>query len=174
MSIDYPVSENAAVLENKNRIRSRARAYSRRGILSQDDLEQEGMIGVILAYRRFDKTAGFSFRTYSYQAICRSMRRAMRDNARLELHHTDSMETPIGDGVCIADTLISPDPSPEELVAKKQLLNKIGPADLALLELRSSGKTVREIAGLLDVSKSLAALRVSDTVSRAQLLMETA
>jgi len=172
MSIDYPANENAAVLESKKRIRNRALAYSRRGILSQEDLEQEGMIGLILAYRRFDKTAGFSFRSYSMQAICRSMRRAMGSKeTRLEL---DSMETPTGDGKCIGDTLISPDPSPEELVARKQLLNKIGPADLALLELRSSGKTVREIAGLLDVSKSLAALRVSDTVSRAQLLAETA
>lgn len=52
--------------------------------MEQDDLIQEGMIGLLAAIKTFDDSKGASFKTYAYTCVDNSMQTALRKYNRLK------------------------------------------------------------------------------------------
>lgn len=59
-----------------------ARRYARYGIVSFEDLYQEGVVGLLLAVSRFRPDHGATFNTFAYYWICGRMTRAIAKASR--------------------------------------------------------------------------------------------
>ena len=124
-------SVNELVLAHEPLVRKMARNFSRYGV-EVDDLVQEGNIGLIVAASKFDPDKGFRFSTYamfwirqkmqetvflSGSMVRRPMTKAYKSGFFRNRPSADvSIQTPVGDGLTYEDTLVSPDPRPDEIV----------------------------------------------------------
>ncbi|HLV79559.1 MAG TPA: sigma-70 family RNA polymerase sigma factor [Chthonomonadaceae bacterium] len=78
---EYEQAREALIRANRGLVASIARRYQDRG-LPQEDLIQEGMIGLIQAVEKFDPSLGFRFSTYAIWWIRRAISRAIADQGR--------------------------------------------------------------------------------------------
>lgn len=108
-----------------------ARKYAKYGV-DQDDLIQEGNIGLLIAAEKFDRGAGVRFSTYAQFWIRSRMRyyivstsravrvpvsaKKMKSFFSSQIPCDISMNSPLGDGFEFGDTIPSSHPRPDEIV----------------------------------------------------------
>ena len=121
---------------------------------AQEDLEQEGLLGLLNAVRSFDEANGASFRTYAYTCARRRMlsflRRSGRSCAELSLEE----EAEFGDGSPIGEVS-----DPEQVVLAqddereldKRLRLLLTPLEYEVLRCHMGGYSYREIAETLHI-----------------------
>ncbi len=135
-----------------------------------EDLIQEGMLGLLLAVRKWRPDGGASLLTYATYQI----RARMRDLIGVDSSHKLvgdpdrplSLDAPLSwtDDIALLDTIASPDPSPEDVFADIEMTERVRDAvhklscrEQRILRLRFiEEKTLDEVAGLsgVDVKRS--------------------
>lgn len=132
-----------------------------------DDLIQEGMIGLFKAIRDFDCEQNYSFRAFAEICITRQMYSAMKAAGRqkhLPLNTYISFHTMIGSGEDegeLKDVLESGMKTPEELVIGREDLQqlaeiieqKLSVMEKEVLDLYISGISYKDIAKILGKSE---------------------
>lgn len=149
----------------KNLVRMKARAFFLTGA-DNDDLIQEGMIGLYKAIRDYNPGKDTVFMTFASLCIGRQIRTAMtfynrRKNSRLNTYI--SLDTPVtdemGDDAKLGDVIPSEDElNPEALLIDKEqterfieaLYRNLSKLELQVLELYREGLSYGEIAAHLD------------------------
>lgn len=138
-----------------NRYKSFVRAQSRMRFLiggDEEDLIQEGMIGLYKAVRDYDESRGASFKTFAALCISRQMARAIESSGR-------EKNRPLNSSVSLTDEewenqMKDETNSPESIVLNQEsgneLLKKIkkslSPMEQSVLDLYLTGADYREIA----------------------------
>lgn len=138
-------------------VRMRAREFYLTGG-DQEDLLQEGMLGLFKAIRKYDGTKGASFATFAQLLISRQMYAAIAFdqrkkhsllnssisiNALEELHKEDQIGT-----VDSPENIILEDYTAREL--RKEIEAKLSPLEKKVLDLYLEGEDYRQIAAILD------------------------
>lgn len=77
------VAKDKLLLGNLRLVFSVAKRYYNNGILSMEDLVQEGSLGLMKAYEKFDPELGYKFSTYAYIWIRQAIIRASDNKSRL-------------------------------------------------------------------------------------------
>lgn len=163
----YNQGEEMALLEVINRYRSIVLAISRSYFLAggdQDDLAQEGMVGLYKACRSYTKEQGASFSTFARMCIKRSICDAIKIANRKKFHmlndsltHSGAVSSGFGDDgeeddliLIIPSTELGPD---EKLIEEEKLVeiktdikNKLSNFELKVLKYFLKGLTYIEIA----------------------------
>lgn len=115
-------------------VRSRSAAYAVRG-LERDDLEQEGMLGLLAAVRSFRVAAGVPFQAYACLCIRRRMVSALRrarGGGQALLNSAFSLD----DQTNASFVVSSKDANPEEVVIFKEMVREACSSALRTLSLR--------------------------------------
>lgn len=130
---EQTASADMLVLSHGRLVAKIAKSFARYGV-DEDDLIQEGNIGLIIAASKFDPSKGFRFSTYAQFWVRQMMREhVMKDRSvvyrpkphgaglsdyfKRRGHRDVSLAAPVGDeGLTVADTFVSPDPGPDEIV----------------------------------------------------------
>ena len=149
----------------KNLVRMKARAYFLVGA-DNEDLIQEGMIGLYKAIRDYNADKETVFMTFASLCIGRQIRTAItaynrRKNAPLNTYI--SLDTPVtdeqGDDASLKDVIASEQElNPEALVIDREqadriageLYKSLSKLELQVLEMYREGLSYSEIAGYLD------------------------
>lgn len=148
----------------KNLVKSKAKAMFILGA-DNDDLIQEGMIGLFKAIRDYSEDREASFKTFANLCISRQMYTAV-DNSRRKKHsplntYISLYSSGSGDGEEseYIDNLISlSERNPEELLIDNERFNDLlttimtalSPLEKRVLELNITGMDYAEIAGVLN------------------------
>lgn len=124
-------AEEMLMRKYKETVRKKARTYYMAGA-DEDDIVQEGMIGLLKAIRQFDPEREVSFGAFAGICITRQMISATRSAGRDKhkpLNTSVSLSNPVadeGDAITIADTLrTDTDQDPEELLVFKDIAEDI-------------------------------------------------
>lgn len=149
----------------KNLVRMKARAFFLTGA-DNDDLLQEGMIGLYKAIRDYNPDKDTVFMTFASLCIGRQIRTAMTSYNRRKnspLNTYISLDTPVtdemGDDARLGDVIPSEDElNPEALLIDKEqserfiktLYGSLSKLELRVLELYREGLSYAEIAAHLD------------------------
>ena len=149
----------------KNLVRMKARAFFLTGA-DNDDLLQEGMIGLYKAIRDYNPGKDTVFMTFASLCIGRQIRTAMTSYNRRKnslLNTYISLDTPVtdemGDDARLGDVIPSEDElNPEALLIDKEqterfiktLYGSLSKLELQVLELYREGLSYGEIAAHLD------------------------
>lgn len=160
---DSPAAD-MLVEKYKNLVRMKARAYFLIGA-DNDDLIQEGMIGLYKAIRDYNPEREAVFMTFASLCISRQIRTAMTACNRLKngpLNSYISLDTPVtddlGDDASLKDVLASGNEmNPEAIFIDKdqaarleeQLYKSLSKMELQVLELYREGCSYSEIAAYL-------------------------
>lgn len=163
----YNQGEEMALLEVINRYRSIVLAISRSYFLAggdQDDLAQEGMVGLYKACRSYTKEQGASFSTFARMCIKRSICDAIKIANRKKFHmlndsltYSGTVSSGLGEDneeddliLIIPSTELGPD---EKLIEEEKLVeiktdikNKLSNFELKVLKYFLKGLTYIEIA----------------------------
>lgn len=125
-------AEEMLMRRYKETVRKKARYYYMAGA-DEDDIVQEGMIGLLKAIRKYDAEKEASFSTFAGICITSQMisaiRTAGRDKHRA-LNDSVSLSRPVGEGtgeMTIADTIAGAgsEESPEVFLVMKDLISDI-------------------------------------------------
>lgn len=150
----------------KNLVKKKAKAMYILGG-DNDDLIQEGMIGLFKAIRDFDCDRDYNFYTFADICISRQMYSAIKAagrqkhvplNTYVSFHTTVGSEEEEGE---LLDLLQSVEKTPEELIISREDLQQIGKViekklssfEKEVLEMYISGISYKEIAKILDRSE---------------------
>ncbi len=135
-------------------VRGQAARYFGPG-LEQEDLMQEGFIGLLKAIRAYDPSKGSSFRTFAALCVNRRMMSAVRSS------HSDA-NTPLRDYRSISEEEMEPfgDVDPEQyLIGKEEgnallsrILSQLSVFEQHALKLYLRGHSYREMSQILRVS----------------------
>lgn len=143
-------------------IQAKASTYYKMG-LEQDDLLQEGTLGLLNAARAYDAAGGASFKTYAGICIERRLLTAYRTAARQKnlplntfLSLSDMLDNQDIEAQLASDFLINP----EDLVihredfkqVKQRIEESLSSFELEVLSLYLTGRTYEEIAQKLNVT----------------------
>ena len=157
-------AEEYLIRKYKEAIKAKARLYFIVGA-DNEDIVQEGMIGIFKAIRSFDGSRETSFRTFADLCINRQILSAIKQAARRKhspLNMSVSLNKPISDNnriITLAETLSSGSSSdPEAQLLIKEALDQVGErGGKALSEFEAvvwtqslQGRSCREIALLLE------------------------
>ena len=146
-------------------VRNRASSYFMAGA-DQEDLIQEGMIGVFKAIRDYDEKKGASFRTFAELCIQRQIISAVKGASRMKhapLNESVSLNRPVSDGddgagpleELLADEI---DTNPEKMLLLREDMSYISQniddilstLELQVWKMYVNGCSYREIAEKLD------------------------
>ncbi len=149
----------------KNLVRMKARSYFLIGA-DNDDLLQEGMIGLYKAIRDYNSDRDAIFMTFASLCISRQIRTAVTSYNRMKntpLNTYISLDTPItdeqGDDARLSDVIASvSERNPEQLFIDKeqsermvaQIFHSLSRMECQVLELYIEGLSYSEIAAYLD------------------------
>ena len=149
----------------KNLVRMRARTYFLAGA-DNDDLIQEGMIGLYKAIRSYNSEKKVAFMTFASLCISRQIMTAVTASNRQKnspLNTYISLDTPVtdeqGENVVLSDVIASKeDGNPEDLfIAKEQsgltiakIFSSLSKMERQVLELYMEGLSYTEIATVLN------------------------
>lgn len=142
-SVASTLSPERIVAEYKSLVSFYAAKYCRYG-LSREDLEQEGNLGLLEAYKRFDREQNSSFATYASFWIKKYILQALDLESKHTSNHSEFTESSM------------PEPSQQPLSESSQTLTL--PSSMPALEqevLRLSfeqTKSLQEIASQLNLS----------------------
>ena len=132
-----PSDPDELIREYTGLVASVAAHYRKRG-LEQEDLRQEGLIGLLKAYKLYDPSKGAKFSTYAVYWIKKQMLLALERESR------DSMDAGVLDNEP-ADQLAAQEPA--ELCSTLKLPPGMPPLEARILELSlSEGLSLKEIA----------------------------
>lgn len=161
--------ESRAVTENRDVVEKCARKYVAYGVL-EEDLVQEGMIGLVSALRTFDPSRGMALRSWINFHVRAQIRGVLGLNNN-ETHTTrqrdrrevskQSNYRPIGfsldrnveadgDETTMHEVLAAPGPSPEDIVAGREAsaaLRVLRPDELAVITARFANDATLAEAG---------------------------
>jgi RNA polymerase sporulation-specific sigma factor len=147
-------------------VRFRARSFFLTGA-EQDDLIQEGMIGLFKAIRDYRSEKEIPFRIFAEICVNRQLITAIKTSKRLKhqpLNHYTSLHRPTNEeesARSLLDTLPSPQGSePDAVVIKREQLRELhsklsvilSPFEYKVLNLYSEGHSYKEIADLMKSS----------------------
>ena len=155
----------------KGLVKNKSKMYFMPGA-DQEDLIQEGMIGLYQAILSYDETKNSSFSAFADIVVSRHILNAIRRSNRKKngpLNHYISLDSAVGqktdlesdNGFSILDTLIlKRNQNPEELVIDKEtysvityeLGRQLSRFEKSVFELSSRGMDYQEIAKVLDKS----------------------
>ena len=146
-------------------VRNRASSYFMAGA-DQEDLIQEGMIGVFKAIRDYDEKKGASFRTFAELCIQRQIISAVKGASRMKhapLNESVSLNRPVTDGDGSAGTLEElladeVETNPEKMLLLREDVNYISrnlddilsALELQVWKMYVNGSSYKEIAEKLD------------------------
>lgn len=145
------MAEEALILRCTQLVRACARPLFLMGG-DQEDLMQEGMLGLLKAIQDYDPSKGSGFRTFAETCVRNRMISAIRSAAgkhHIPLNDSIPIETPFLDG---NSTLKTPDPeeiyiSRESVQEQLELLrSRLSGFELQVLELYLSGMSISEIS----------------------------
>lgn len=158
-------ASNELINRYKAVARARASSYFMAGA-DQDDLIQEGMIGVFKAIRDYDPSKGASFRTFAELCIQRQIISAVKGASRLKhapLNESVSLNRPVADSDENSGTLEElladdTETDPERLLLMREDVNYISAnlneilsaLELQVWKMYINGSSYREIAEKLD------------------------
>lgn len=155
---------NYLVEKYKNLVRMKVRSYYLVGA-DNEDLIQEGMIGLFKAIRDFKQDKDTHFMTFASLCIARHIRTIVTSYNRKKngpLNSYVSFEETItdekGDGIRLMDTIAADHSNPESLIiGKEQIVNiqkeiedNLSKFEKQVLELYMEGLSYLEIANLLE------------------------
>ena len=134
----------------------KSRSYKKTSGIENDDLYQEGMLGLLSAVYTFDESKGASFFTYATTLITRKMLSALRSaNKKSNL--------PLDSYVAIEDRsdIRSYNPTPEEMLMFNEEIdsiisfveNNLSKTEKKVFKLNLLGLSYNEIAEILDCSE---------------------
>ena len=158
-------ASNELMSRYKAVVRNRASSYFMAGA-DQEDLIQEGMIGVFKAIRDYDEKKGASFRTFAELCIQRQIISAVKGASRMKhapLNESVSLNRPVSDGddgagpleELLADEI---DTNPEKMLLLREDMSYISQniddilstLELQVWKMYVNGCSYREIAEKLD------------------------
>ncbi len=158
-------ASNELMSRYKAVVRNRASSYFMAGA-DQEDLIQEGMIGVFKAIRDYDEQKGASFRTFAELCIQRQIISAVKGASRMKhapLNESVSLNRPVSDGddgagpleELLADEI---DTNPEKMLLLREDVNYISQnlddilstLELQVWKMYVNGCSYKEIAEKLD------------------------
>lgn len=158
-------ASNELMSRYKAVVRNRASSYFMAGA-DQEDLIQEGMIGVFKAIRDYDEKKGASFRTFAELCIQRQIISAVKGASRMKhapLNESVSLNRPVSDGddgagpleELLADEI---DTNPEKMLLLREDMSYISQniddilstLELQVWKMYINGCSYREIAEKLD------------------------
>lgn len=158
-------ASNELINRYKAVARARASSYFMAGA-DQEDLIQEGMIGVFKAIRDYDQSKGASFRTFAELCIQRQIISAVKGASRLKhapLNESVSLNRPVADSDENSGTLEElladdTETDPERLLLMREDVNYISAnlneilsaLELQVWKMYINGSSYREIAEKLD------------------------
>lgn len=153
-----PQAEEQLILRYRRTVLISARSYFLMGG-DNEDLVQEGMIGLLKAVRFYDPRRGATFRTFADRCVNHALISAVTKAARnkhLPLNNSISLETPLLDG---NSNLSFPQeaetaPSPEDLMITREefherlaaIQSQLSHFELRILEYYLEGLSYSEIA----------------------------
>lgn len=135
----------------------------------REDLEQEGLIGLVAAIDSYDPCKGVLFSTYAYTCINNSIYSAVRAASRLK-HQPLNSSLPLSDESVVSS--VPPVQSAEDqaisnedfCVLQNKISSSLSVAEQRVLGLKINNRSNIEIAGLLGVSVK----SVSNAMERAR------
>lgn len=138
-----------------NRYKSLVRAQSRMRFLiggDEEDLIQEGMIGLYKAVRDYDESRGASFKTFATLCISRQMAKAVETSGREKNRPLNSSvaltdeewESQMKDEINSPEAIVLNQESENELLTK--IKKSLSPMEQRVLDLYLTGADYREIA----------------------------
>lgn len=158
-------ASNELMSRYKAVVRNRTSSYFMAGA-DQEDLIQEGMIGVFKAIRDYDEKKGASFRTFAELCIQRQIISAVKGASRMKhapLNESVSLNRPVSDGddgagpleELLADEI---DTNPEKMLLLREDMSYISQnlddilstLELQVWKMYVNGCSYREIAEKLD------------------------
>lgn len=146
------IKPEALITEYRNVVENIARRYIN-SPLEQEDIVQEGMIGLLAAIKTFDESKGASFKTYAYTCIDNSIQTALRKFNRLKDIPQNSIveyledEIPESKGVISAEDYVIAQESVSLLT--KVLRENLSDFENEVLRLHIVGCSYNEIAARL-------------------------
>lgn len=156
-----PAEESRCLVENKGLVKGIAWRYRKFGV-PLEDLEQEGLIGLLKAARKYRHVEGVgSLRAFAIPVIRNHIRRhigtSKNGSLRLSAEHW-SMDREDSNEQTLHDYVPSPGKDPEALYAEKEqverLLSVLTDKELAVIRHRFAGTTTRETGKAVDMSNS--------------------
>ena len=158
-------ASNELMSRYKAVVRNRASSYFMAGA-DQEDLIQEGMIGVFKAIRDYDEKKGASFRTFAELCIQRQIISAVKGASRMKhapLNESVSLNRPVSDvddGAGPLEELLADeiDTNPEKMLLLREDMSYISQniddilstLELQVWKMYVNGCSYREIAEKLD------------------------
>lgn len=138
-----------------NRYKSLVRAQSRVRFLvggDEEDLIQEGMIGLYKAVRDYDESRGASFKTFASLCISRQMAKAIETSGRDKNRPLNSSvsltdeewENQMKDEMNSPESIVLDEESGNEML--KKIKKSLSPMEQKVLDLYLTGADYREIA----------------------------
>ncbi len=145
------LDETKCIKEHTDLVKVLAGKYASNGF-SEEDLQQEGLIGLLVAIRKWDPSRGASLRTYATPWIIDHIQRAIgrdSDSRKVTQPPVDvSLDSQNEDGASLHDTLQGPSATPEELYSeaeeKRGLANAI--SSLSVQEQEVLGLRLRDLS----------------------------
>ncbi len=119
-------AEEALLLRYRRAVLACSRSYFLMGG-DNEDLIQEGMIGLLKAIRRYDAGRGASFHTFANRCINHALISAVTAAVRgkhLPLNTSISLESPLVDSLDPLSFAAQPLPDPEELIITEEELHE--------------------------------------------------
>lgn len=144
------------IREYSETVRQKSLSFNKIGGLENDDLYQEGMLGLLSAVYTYDEDRGVLFSTYASTLITRKMLSALRkaNNKRnFPLHSYVSLDD--------ENDLLSYSPTPEDMMIFNEEIerinsfveNNLSKTEKKVFKLNMLGLSYNEIADILDCSE---------------------
>lgn len=139
-------------------IRRKAALAAAQSAVEQEDLVQEGMIGLLSAVRTFDPSGGAAFRTWAFTCIVNRMRSVVRSAHRAGAVPAEAV-VPIED----VRRLVADDDPERQIIARdevarlrERMQERLSVREQQVLQLYLSGSSYAAIADKLSMSGSKA------------------
>lgn len=163
----YHSGESDCLDELMSRYSSLARAKARSCFLiggEQEDLVQEGMIGIFKAVKDFQQDKNSSFKTFANMCVSRQIATAIRCSNRykhIPLNNSVSFNQSVAEGFEVKDMIEGNERSPEEILIEREsadtlaanIKNRLSPLEKRVLYKYIQGLTYRQIASELLITE---------------------
>ena len=161
------LNEAQAIQDNTGLVKAIAKTYAKKYHQSEEDLAQEGLIGLLTAIRKWSPEGGASLRTYANAWITVCVRDAIgrdrKGRIKPEPRHA-SLDAPLSaeSPLTLLDCLVDMGVNPEQACANAEVADLVGAAihvltdrEKEILRLRFSvGLTMEETGRSAKISKS--------------------
>lgn len=144
--------------------------YFKRNKLEEDDLIQEGSIGLMNAIKKFDDSKGCEFSTYAVMAIKRRMLYYLRGENRKRVVDSISIDDEAFDDGLLYEELIGDNCEEVNNYEVRARINDVNSValrgfndrDIKIVELWANGETMVDIGKKFSLSKA----RISDIIKK--------